>query len=94
MAQPSQQTNGQSDSIQRDGDYWFNDGNIVILAQDRYPSARLIGFRVHMGALSRHSKVFKDLLPQPKVEEEEEIVDGCRSMRVANSCYDFYNLYI
>ncbi|KAH9897785.1 hypothetical protein C8Q73DRAFT_372088 [Cubamyces lactineus] len=81
-----------SSSILHDPDYWFNDGNIVVLAKDYQPSARLTGFRVYMGVLSRHSRVFKDLLSPPKVGEDEEIVDGCRSIRVANSCFDFKHL--
>ncbi|KAI0334128.1 hypothetical protein GY45DRAFT_1382913 [Cubamyces sp. BRFM 1775] len=43
------------------------------------------------------SKVFMDLFSQPKSGpkvglEEEGTVDGCQSMRVADSCYDFKQL--
>lgn len=50
-------------------DFWFKDGNIVIVAGK-------IAFKVHRGQLARHSEVFSDLftVPQPAVQE---LIDGC-----------------
>ena len=47
---------------------WFDDGNIVLRAQD-------VVFRVHRSMLSRHSEVFEGLfaLCQPS---EDELYDG------------------
>ena len=49
-----------SDSIRRDSDVWFEDGNIVVIAQNTT-------FRFHKGVLSLHSQAFRDLfsVPQP-----------------------------
>lgn len=49
--------------------WWFDDGNVVLIAEDTL-------FRVHRGILSHHSVVFRDmfLIPQP---EELEKIDGC-----------------
>lgn len=50
-------------------DFWFLDGNIVIIAGQA-------AFKVHRGQLERHSDVFNDMLsiPQP---QDQELVDGC-----------------
>lgn len=50
-------------------DFWFVDGNIVIIAG---PAA----FKVHRGQLERHSEVFDGLfsVPQP---QKQELFDGC-----------------
>ncbi|KAH9829562.1 uncharacterized protein C8Q71DRAFT_727995 [Rhodofomes roseus] len=44
----------------RDGRFWYEDGNIVVIAGN-------VGFRVYKGLLSAHSDVFRDMfsLPQP-----------------------------
>ena len=49
-------------------DFWFADGNVVLLARDA-------AFKVHRGQLGRHSEVFRDLfsLPAPTLE----MIDGC-----------------
>ncbi|KAI0660691.1 hypothetical protein C8Q70DRAFT_977272 [Cubamyces menziesii] len=85
-----------SSDILHDPDFWFNDGNIVIVAKDHYPDARLTGFRVHMGVMSRHSEVFKNLLcqplPRPKEGEGAATIEGCPQMLVTDSHYDFKQL--
>ena len=52
------------DNIRRHKDLWFEDGNIVLLAQGT-------GFKVHRSVLARHSTVFKDLflLGSPSADE-------------------------
>ena len=49
--------------------YYFNDGNIILLAEDTI-------FRVHKGLLILHSGYFEKLLSVPQ-ERDAEIVDGC-----------------
>ncbi|KAI0372643.1 hypothetical protein BV20DRAFT_36101 [Pilatotrama ljubarskyi] len=53
-------------------DFWFADGNIVLLAGD-------VAFKVHRGQLIRHSDVFNDMfsIPQPVSGEGQGLVDGC-----------------
>ncbi|OJT08573.1 hypothetical protein TRAPUB_500 [Trametes pubescens] len=53
-------------------DFWFADGNIVLLAGN-------VAFKVHRGQLVRHSDVFYDMfsLPQPAAEEGQGLIDGC-----------------
>ncbi|KAF9457883.1 hypothetical protein BDZ94DRAFT_1325912 [Collybia nuda] len=50
-------------------DFWFLDGNIVIVAGDA-------AFKVHRGQLERHSEVFNDLFSVPQPEDAERL-DGC-----------------
>ncbi|KAF8959815.1 hypothetical protein BDZ97DRAFT_1761154 [Flammula alnicola] len=70
-------------------DFWFRDGNIVILAGSA-------AFKVHRGQLERHSEVFSDLfsIPQP---EEQELVDGCPCVVLqdcpSDVCYFLSALY-
>ena len=44
----------------RDADLWFEDGNVLLIAQD-------VEFLVYAGLLTKHSPVFRDMLslPQP-----------------------------
>jgi len=55
--------------IQRDAEFWFPDGNVVLVASG-------FGFRVYQGLLARDSPFFADLfsLPQPN---HAEVLDGC-----------------
>jgi hypothetical protein len=50
-------------------DFWFRDGNIVLLAGNA-------AFKVHRGQLERQSEVFRDLfsIPQPP---DQEMIEGC-----------------
>jgi hypothetical protein len=50
-------------------DFWFLDGNIVLLAGNAV-------FKVHRGQLERQSEVFRDLfsIPQP---QDQDLIDGC-----------------
>ncbi|KAI0688695.1 hypothetical protein C8T65DRAFT_118016 [Cerioporus squamosus] len=67
--------------IQRDPDIWFEDGNIVVVAQQT-------AFRFHRGTLSRHSEIFRSLfsVPQPT---SPETLDDCPVIRVTDISYDF-----
>ena len=61
-------------------DFWFADGNIVLVAG-------LTAFKVHRGQLERHSEIFRDLftIPQPEVQD---LVDGCPWVEVHDSPSD------
>lgn len=51
---------------------WFDDGNIVLVAEN-------VAFKVHRSLLRRHSQVFSDLfqLSQPSQEDEMDGVPVC-----------------
>ncbi|KAI0334324.1 hypothetical protein GY45DRAFT_1318324 [Cubamyces sp. BRFM 1775] len=93
MAQSSQQTNGQSNSIQRDGNYWFNDGNLVLIAKNHDVGACSKGFRIHLGVLVRHSQVFKRFSEacyqrESHPEEADSTSSDCPFVRVDDSYHD------
>ncbi|KAI0089227.1 hypothetical protein BDY19DRAFT_944764 [Irpex rosettiformis] len=69
----------QNEQWSRDPRYYFDDGNVVILAEDTI-------FRVHKGVLSLHSGVFKDLLnlPQPP---GGETLDSCPLVRIQDTAF-------
>ncbi|PIL26653.1 hypothetical protein GSI_11278 [Ganoderma sinense ZZ0214-1] len=78
-----------TDEVQRDADMWFEDGNVIVIAQN-------IAFRFHKGVLSHHSQVFRDLflVPQPSSSDASPIdtLDGCPVVRVSDTSYDFKEL--
>lgn len=65
-------------------DFWFDDGNIVIICG---PAA----FKVHRGQLERQSEVFLGMfgLPQPP-EAEEDLVDGLPYVELHDSPSDVF----
>lgn len=65
---------GNPDQYQR-GDFWFDDGNIVLVAGKT-------AFRAHQGVLSRKSEVFKDMVavPQP---QNPSTYDGCPTVELS-----------
>jgi hypothetical protein len=65
-------------------DFWFEDGSIVLIVQDKY-------FRVHQSILSRHSEVFADMfsVPQPPTQET---LDGCPIIKLNDDLYDLVDL--
>ena len=82
------------DSITRDSDVWYEDGNIVVIAQTT-------AFRFHKSVVSHHSPVFRDLFsvpqPSPTAAGEEagpsaETFDSCAAVRVSDTSYDFREL--
>ncbi|KAI0769014.1 hypothetical protein BD413DRAFT_478486 [Trametes elegans] len=64
------------------GEPWFEDGNIVLLAEDS-ASEEVIAFRVHRGVLARHSEVFQSMfeLATP-IPDDAEVSDGCPVVRM------------
>ena len=63
-------------------DFWFRDGNIVIIAGSA-------AFKVHRGQLERHSEIFSDLfsIPQPI---EQELIDGCSYVKLPDCPSDVF----
>ncbi|RPD57115.1 hypothetical protein L227DRAFT_602682 [Lentinus tigrinus ALCF2SS1-6] len=80
-------TSDEDTEPQRDESFWFEDGNIVVIAQQT-------AFRVHRGVLSRHSETFSGLftLPRPAGGAYEEVIDTCPVVRVTDSPHDFKHL--
>ncbi|KDR86009.1 hypothetical protein GALMADRAFT_132620 [Galerina marginata CBS 339.88] len=69
----------------RSADYWFDDGNVILQAENTQ-------FRVHRSILSRHSQVFQDMfsLPQP---EKETLFEGCPLVHVSDAPEDWENIF-
>ncbi|KAI0756281.1 hypothetical protein C8Q80DRAFT_1127689 [Daedaleopsis nitida] len=82
----TEDTSEGQDEIRKDEQLWFEDGNIVIIAQHS-------AFCVHKGVLSRHSETFSGLftVPQP-AEDSIERMDGCPVVHVSDSAHDFKHL--
>ncbi|KAK7690434.1 hypothetical protein QCA50_005532 [Cerrena zonata] len=66
-----------------DAGLWFNDGNIVLVAEDT-------PFKVYGGLLSQKSEVFRDILaiPQPATPDEAELMDGIHIIHVSDTWRD------
>ena len=82
------------DPVQRDPALWFEDGNVVVIAQNT-------AFRFHKGVLALHSQVFRDLfsVPQPPPPQDDsddsdaaQRFDGCPVVHVTDTSYDFRTL--
>lgn len=65
-------------------DLWFDDGNIVLIAEH-------VAFKVHQGQLERHSDIFQDLfsVPQP---ENQTLFDDCAWFELHDSPSDLLYL--
>lgn len=63
-------------------DFWFLDGNIIIIAGQA-------AFKVHRGQLERHSDIFNGLfsIPQP---QELDLFDGCLYVELHDSPSDVF----
>ncbi|KAI0660686.1 hypothetical protein C8Q70DRAFT_68085 [Cubamyces menziesii] len=97
MAGSSQQTNAESDdAIQRDGDYWFDDGNLILTAKNHDVGAHPKKFRIHIGILARHSRTFKGFneeafqfaSPDSDREEASTTSERCPLVRLDASYHD------
>ncbi|KAI0632657.1 hypothetical protein C8Q77DRAFT_1118845 [Trametes polyzona] len=62
--------------VERDTEFWFEDGTIVLVAQN-------VGFRVYKRLLAEHSPFFKDLfmIPQPNYVHK---IDDCPCVSLAD----------
>lgn len=72
----------ESSRCKRDTDLWFQDGSVVLCADDTL-------FRVYSGILAQASPVFEDMFacPQPALEEDE-MYDGCPLVQMPDSAQD------
>ena len=78
------------DQIEKDKEYWLEDGNIIIVAT----GGPAIGFRVYKGLIARASPVFRDLFSVPP-PVDMETVEGCPVVRLPDAPSDLRNfLYI
>ncbi|KAH9925147.1 uncharacterized protein B0H18DRAFT_1010059 [Fomitopsis serialis] len=72
----------------RDEKFWYEDGNIVIIAQET-------GFRVYQGLLATHSDVFRDIfsLAQPAVDDkQDETLGDCPVVHVTDTASEIRSL--
>ena len=74
----------------RDEEYWYDDGNITIIAQG-------VGFRIYKGLLAAQSEVFHDLfslaLPTPNPYREDGAVpEDCPVLHVTDSAAEMHSL--
>ncbi len=75
--------------IQKDEQVWFSDGNIVIVAANKF------AFRVHKCILSLRSEVFRDLFSLAYAEAATaEVMDGCPVVHLTDSPEDIRHLFL
>ena len=67
-------------SIQRSEDFWYEDGNIVLIAQE-------VAFKVHRSILSRSSEVFRDMFAaaHPDPPEPFSILTECPVVHLSDT---------
>ncbi|KAF8147475.1 hypothetical protein B0H34DRAFT_668342 [Crassisporium funariophilum] len=66
-----------SESLERIPKLWFPDGSVVLEAENKH-------FRVHKGVIAAHSSVFKDMFESLPPAGDEERVEGCAVIHLAN----------
>ncbi|KAG7094042.1 hypothetical protein E1B28_007663 [Marasmius oreades] len=73
-----------SSLLTRCSELWFNDGNIVLIAEQQF------AFKVHRGVLARHSEVFADMfgVPQPMEMEVDADLEGCQHVEMPHDLAD------
>ncbi len=74
--------------LSKDSEFWFHDGNVVLVAQRG-------AFRVHRSILSRHSEVFRNMfaIPVPSTPDSStEQLEGLPAIPVSDSAHDFKHL--
>lgn len=64
--------------IQRHESLWFEDGNVVLVAEDR------VGLKLHKSVLSRHSALLKDMFSLPQLANSSSL-DGCPVVHINDS---------
>ncbi|KAF6744278.1 hypothetical protein DFP72DRAFT_929615 [Ephemerocybe angulata] len=85
-SQLAKEQNTEALAISRSEDFWFEDGNLVLQAED-------VQFKVHKGVLSRYSPVFATILSMPHTDDEPA-VEGCPVLHVYDDCTDIRNLLL
>ncbi|KAI0333055.1 hypothetical protein GY45DRAFT_1245344 [Cubamyces sp. BRFM 1775] len=83
-----QPASGDSAAI-RDADYWFEDGNIILVA-------RVVSFKVYKGLLAEHSPVFRNMFliaqASPRSAAEQS-ADGCPVVYLDDTPEDLHQLF-
>lgn len=72
------------------GDPWFEDGNIILLADPEDSKSAAVAFRVHRGVLARHSEVFESMLISAHPNEESS--EHCPVVRLLDIPIELSNL--
>ena len=72
-------------TLQRHPDFWFDDGTIILVAQQT-------GFRVYRGLLASQSTVFSDMLSASSSSFDESL-DGCPIVQLTDSPQDLAYLF-
>ncbi|EIW61093.1 uncharacterized protein TRAVEDRAFT_166217 [Trametes versicolor FP-101664 SS1] len=72
--------------LTRSPEYWFDDGNIVLVAEGG------VGFRVHRGVLVHHSAFFRDLFSLPQPSDDKDMMDGTPVVHVSDTPIDVAHL--
>ena len=73
----------------RDKDFWFEDGNIVLVAG-------LVSYKVYKGLLAEHSTVFSSMFTVAQASPEDpstDTVDGCPIVILYDSPNDLSALF-
>ncbi|KAH9829579.1 uncharacterized protein C8Q71DRAFT_843674 [Rhodofomes roseus] len=78
-----------NESFRRDETYWYDDGNIIFVAQN-------VGFRVYKGILAAKCEVFRNMfsLPQPAQDSgpggsRDTVLYGCPVVHVTDTAGEF-----
>jgi len=72
--------------IRPDDEIWYDDGNIVLVVQER------VAFRVHRGVLAENSHVFHDMFSIPQPLQDSELFDGCPLVHLSDTADDVRQL--
>lgn len=71
--------------LQRDSEFWFEDGSIILIAQN-------VGFRVYKRLLCEHSPFFRDLFNIPQPTDVPKI-DGCPVIQTLDWAWQLRHLF-
>lgn len=81
------------------GDPWFEDGNIIVLAEPEDPSSQdddsnngAVAFKVHRGVLARHSEVFQSMFEVAQAPSDTDSVECCPVVRMYDLPLELSNL--
>ena len=83
----SSQTADSMQAAYKRGDPWFDDGNIVLLADGSN-----VAFKIHRDFLSRHSEVFQSMFQLPQPSSDVETMDDCQVVRMYDLPAELSNL--
>ncbi|KAI0345877.1 hypothetical protein BDW22DRAFT_1353483 [Trametopsis cervina] len=72
------------------GDPWFEDGNIILLADSDESTA--VAFKVHRGVLARQSEIFQSLFEVAQPPPDSETIEQCPVIRMHDIPVELSNL--